>query len=306
MSESFRDPNSPAPEFPTLRPDVLRRALMAPRGPIPRLEVVDEIPSTQSALVQAVREDPDEWPDMSVIAASHQTQGRGRSGRDWVTPRGAVTASIVLRPENIDVMRWSWIPLLAGLAAVRAVRKVAKLPETGLKWPNDVVIDVPDASEVPGWGTLRKLGGVLTEIVPDPAGGRKPLGAVVGFGINVAQTQNELPVEWAGSLASVGSPGVDPSVLLTSVLRSTTRRHVLWGEHEGAMHSTGLAALVRDACVTIGQEITVDLPGGEQLRGVADGLDMAGHLVVRTETGDIRTIFAGDVRNVRGVESTQE
>src|SRR5690625_7200171 len=81
-------------------------------------------------------------------------------------------------------MRWSWIPLLAGLAAVRAVRKVAKLPETGLKWPNDVVIDVPDASEVPGWGTLRKLGGVLTEIVPDPAGGRKPLGAVVGFGLN--------------------------------------------------------------------------------------------------------------------------
>src|SRR5690625_6516289 len=61
---------------------------MAPRGPIPRLEVVDEIPSTQSALVQAVREAPDEWPDMSVIAASHQTQGRGRAGREWVTPRG--------------------------------------------------------------------------------------------------------------------------------------------------------------------------------------------------------------------------
>lgn len=285
---------------------MLRRALMAPRGPIPRLEVVDEIPSTQDALVAAVREDPDAWPDMSVIAANHQSKGRGRSGREWETPRGAITASIVLRPEHIDVMRWSWIPLLAGLAAVRAVRKVAKLPQTGLKWPNDVVIEVPDAAEVEGWGKWRKLGGVLVDIVPDPSGGRVPLGAVVGVGLNVGQTQEELPVEWAASLATVGAREVDPSVLLTSVLRSMTRRHLLWGEHEGSMHGSGLAALVRDACVTIGQEITVDMPGGEKLRGVADGLDMAGHLVVRTETGEIRTIFAGDVRNVRGVDSTQE
>src|SRR5690625_4400693 len=142
-------------------------------------------------------------------------------------------------------MRWSWIPPLAGLAAVRAVRKVAKLPETGLKWPNDVVIDVPDASEVPGWGTLRKLGGVLTEIVPDPAGGRKPLGAVVGFGINVAQTPEELPVEWAGSLASVGAPRVDPSVLLTSVLRSTSRPRLLLRGRDRSSHSTGVVARCR-------------------------------------------------------------
>lgn len=279
---------------------------MAPRGPVPRLEVVDEVPSTQSALVQAVQEDPDAWPDMSVLAASHQTAGRGRAGREWITPRGAITASIVLRPEKIDVMRWSWIPLLAGLAAVRAVRKVARLPEVGLKWPNDVVLEVPDAAEIPGWGRWRKLGGVLTEIVPDPAGGRTPLGAVVGVGINVAQTREELPVEWAESLATVGAPDVDPSVLLTSVLRSMTRRHILWGENEGSMHGSGLAALVRDACVTIGQEITVDLPSGEKLRGHAYGLDMAGHLVVRTDSGEIRTIFAGDIRNVRGVDSTEE
>src|SRR5690625_7888857 len=106
---------------------------MAPRGPIPRLEVVDEIPSTQSALVQAVREAPDEWPDMSVIAASHQTQGRGRAGREWVTPRGAVTASIVLRTENIDVIRWSWIPVLAGHDAVRGGRRVATIRYAGCR-----------------------------------------------------------------------------------------------------------------------------------------------------------------------------
>lgn len=301
MSDSLNPSFSSEAEFPDLRPDVLRRALMAPRGPIPRLEIVDEVGSTQSELIKAMREAPDEWPDMSVIAANRQTEGRGRAGRDWQTPkRGAITASIVLRPKDIDVMRWSWIPLLAGVAAVRAVRKVARLPETGLKWPNDVVIDVPDAPEVDGWGTWRKLGGVLVEIVPDPAGGRMPLGAVVGVGINVAQTAEELPVPWAGSLATVGAPDVDPSVLLTSVLRSMTRRHLLWGEHGGSMHGSGLAALVREACVTLGQEITVDLPSGEQLRGYAYGLDMAGHLVVRTDSGDMRTIIAGDVRNVRG------
>lgn len=276
---------------------------MTPRGPIQRLEVVDEIPSTQSALVAAVKESPDEWPDMSVLAANHQTEGKGRSGREWDTPKGSsVTASIVLRPDSIDPTRWSWIPLMAGLAAVRAVRKVAKLPNAGLKWPNDVVIDVPGVQDVPGWGTYRKLGGVLAEVVPDPAGGRHPLAAVVGVGINVFQTQEELPVEWAGSLATVGAREVDRSVLLTSVLRSMTRRHLLWLENAGSMHGSGIAQVIRDACTTIGQEITVDLPTGEKLRGVADGLDMAGHLVVRTDTGEMRTVFAGDVRHVRRAE----
>src|SRR5699024_7115586 len=137
-------------------------------------------------------------------------------------------------------------------------------------------------------------------IVRDPAGGLMPLGGVVGVGIYVAQSAEALPVPSAGALATVGAPDVAPSVLLTSVLRSMTRRHLLWGEHGGSMHGSGLAALVREACVTLGQDITVDLPSGEQLRGYAYRLDMAGHLVVRTDPGDMRTISAGDVRIARG------
>lgn len=272
---------------------------MARRGPVPRLEIAAEVPSTQTALIEAVTADPDGWPDMSVLAADNQSAGLGRAGRQWETaPRSSVTASILLRPAGVDPTRWSWLPLMGGLAAVRAVRKVTRLP-AGLKWPNDVVVEVPDADEVPGWGRLRKLGGVLVQLVPDPAGGPVPLGAVLGVGINVSQTAEELPVAWAGSLATVGAANVDRSVLLTSVLRSITKRHQLWCESGGAVQSTGIAQLVRDVCVTIGSRVRVELPSGETFTGEADGLDLAGHLIVRTDAGAVRTVVAGDVLSVR-------
>src|SRR5699024_7264610 len=123
---------------------------MTPRGPIQRLEVVDEIPSTQSALVDAVKESPDEWPDMSVLAANHQTEGRGRACRDSDTPHGSsVTASIVLRPDSIDPTRWSCTALMAGLAPVRAVRTVATLARGRLKSPQDVLAHGPAVDDVP-------------------------------------------------------------------------------------------------------------------------------------------------------------
>src|SRR5690606_26700729 len=97
-----------------------------------------------------------------------------------------------LRPK-LDPERWGLVPLAIGLACVRTLRGDGV--EALLKWPNDVVVYV-EGEEMPGWGLLRKIAGVLCERHDDAV--------VAGIGVNVSQTEQELPVPHAASLATLG------------------------------------------------------------------------------------------------------
>src|SRR5690349_24604652 len=103
--------------------------------------------------------------------------------RGWVVPpRSSITVSVLLAPRA-PVARWGWLPLLTGLAVVRTLIDVARVPAV-LKWPNDVLVPVP------GGADLFKVCGVLAETVRTPSGAA----VVVGAGINVSQDAAELPV----------------------------------------------------------------------------------------------------------------
>ena len=130
-------------------------------SPFARVSVVDQVESTNTMLREAATADPGAWPHLSVLVAEHQTAGRGRSGRSWSTPRGsALTASILVRPD-VPQHRLAWLTLLTGLAVVRALDS----PRIGLKWPNDLLV-VDAGPHLSGWGTARKVGGILTEALP--------------------------------------------------------------------------------------------------------------------------------------------
>lgn len=261
-----------------------------------RVVVVPRTGSTSSDLVAAAVAEPEAWPDRSVLVADHQEAGRGRSGRTWHTPPGsALTVSVLLRPR-VPVGRWGWLPLLAGLAVVQGVADVAGV-RAAVKWPNDVLVEAPDGAEVAGWGTRRKVAGVLAELVP--AGGPAPVhpgGVVVGVGVNVHQ--RELPVPHATSLALLGAD-VDRTELLGAVLRRWWFLDERWRAVDGDARAAGLGAEVAAACTTLGSAVAVDLPGGEELRGTATGLSADGALEVLDGTGRRRTVLAGDVRHVR-------
>src|SRR5690625_2534443 len=133
------------------------------RSPFARVSVVDQVESTNTMLREAATAAPAAWPHLSVLVAEHQTAGRGRSGRSWSTPRGsALTASILVRPD-VPPHRLPWLTLLTGLAVVRALDS----PRVGLKWPNDLLV-VDAGPHLSGWGTSRKVGGILTEALPAP------------------------------------------------------------------------------------------------------------------------------------------
>jgi BirA family biotin operon repressor/biotin-[acetyl-CoA-carboxylase] ligase len=279
-------------ERPPLRAQALRRALTEPHGGRPpawrAVEVVASVGSTNAEV--AARALAGE-PEGLVLVADHQSAGRGRLGRSWVSPPGAgLAVSVLLRPgesgAGVPVSRWSWIGLLAGVAAVRALRRTCGLPAS-LKWPNDVLVPV-----APG-GPAGKVAGILAEVVAGTAG---PQAVVLGVGINVSQRADELTTGQATSLRLAGSATTDRDTVLRALLRALSDAYRGWTAAAGDPRS-GVGAAYREACVTVGSQVRVELPTGV-VEGIADGIDDDGHLLLWSD-GAVRTLTAGDVVHVR-------
>ena len=258
----------------------LLACLTWPSGPLAQLTVVSETESTNSDALAALRSGA-RVPHLSAFLADHQRAGRGRGGRAWVTPPGtSLTMSVVLRPE-VARASFVWVPMLAGLAVVRAIAGLGV--SARLKWPNDVMVDFEDADDLPGWGTSRKVAGILCEVELDAV--------VVGIGVNVSQRADELPVEHATSLAAARAHSLARGALFGRVVRELDAIVVAWERNPATARD-----LVARACATIGEAIVVDLPGAAPLTGTAVGLSSDGGLEVRLASGEMRTVLAGDVR----------
>ncbi|MFE6734223.1 biotin--[acetyl-CoA-carboxylase] ligase [Microbacterium sp. NPDC057650] len=236
------------------------------------LEIVAESPSTNAQL----RASAGGAPHLTVLLTDHQTAGRGRLDRTWVTPAGSALAiSVLLRDLPVPAAR-GWIPLVAGLAMADAV--AAQLPgrEVGVKWPNDVLVDG------------LKICGILAEATPDAV--------IVGSGVNTAMTAEQLPVATATSFAALGMTADADRLVADYVSALDAWITALIAERDADRVRAAVAA----RCLTIGRQVRVELPDGGELRGVATGLDADGRLVVETE-GAQHPVSAGDVVHVRAV-----
>ena len=168
---------------------------------------VPSCPSTQRLLA-------DDDPEGAVVATDHQTEGRGRLGRRWEdAPGRGLLFSLLLRPD-VPMALWPELSLVAGESVARALRELGA--DAGVRRPNDVVI----AGE-------RKVVGVLPEASP----GR----VVLGVGVNVNQTLDELPrdtVKPATSLRLELGREVERAPLLAAILVELERGYDAWvAEH---------------------------------------------------------------------------
>jgi len=121
-------------------------------------------------------------PEGATVATDHQTAGRGRFGRVWEDiPGRSLLVSVLLRPPP-PMPLWPELSLVAGEAVARALRTETGV-DASLRHPNDVVV------------AGRKLVGVL----PEATTGR----VVLGIGVNVGQTADELPVDTAKPATSL-------------------------------------------------------------------------------------------------------
>lgn len=253
------------------------RAAVAPAG-WRRVDVVDETGSTNADLVARAASGEDIAG--AVLIAEHQTAGRGRNGRTWsAVPYAQLTVSAAVDTGGVPIEAWGWIPLLTGLAVVDAVADVAGV-RSGVKWPNDVLAG-PEAG---------KLAGVLAEVV-SPA-----TAVVVGVGLNVSLSVDELPTAEATSLNLLGAGLVNRSDLAAALLRGLAAGvATLAGGVDDALVDRYTAA-----SLTIGSTVRATLPGDREVVGLATGVDGQGRLGIETDGGHV-TVSAGDIVHLRPV-----
>ncbi len=241
----------------------LERALAAigVEAPVRFEEVTGSTNATARELAEAGA------PEWTLVAAGHQTAGRGRLGRTWIDePGAALMCSFVLRPPLAPDAAGS-IPLLAGASMARAVADVAGI-EVRCKWPNDLLL------------AGAKVGGILTE--SSVVDGRLRY-AVVGVGLNLRPP--------AGVEAAAGLGSVDPAAILTAFLQRF---------HDGyARIPVGVVEDWTAVSATLGSEVEVQRLDGPPVRGRAIAVDDHGGLVVRTRDGT-ETVTSGEVRHLGG------
>lgn len=276
---------------PPLPARALQRALVVPGGLWQRLDVLPQTASTNADVADAARAGA---PEGLVVVAEEQTAGRGRRDRRWTSPpRAGLTFSVLLRPGDADPARdwaevpnrgYGWLPLLAGVALLESVRRLAEV-DAVLKWPNDLLVRVD--------GAEAKCAGILAEVTAEAV--------VLGVGLNVTTRADELPPVTgvpATSLRLAGAATYDRDPLLRAVLRRISHWYGAWRDSGGDAQGCGLLQAYRAGCATVGRDVRVLLPSGDELIGTVSTVDPDGQLVVRTADGE-RRVSAGEVLHVR-------
>lgn len=215
----------------------------------------------------------------TLVIAEEQTGGKGRRGRPWKSEKGGgIWMSIILRPQ-ISPWNVSSITLAAGLAVSKAVKDITEL-EAGIKWPNDIYING------------KKVCGILTEM---SAQIQQVDFAVVGIGIN-ANTQY-FPSELeniACSLYTETNVKFERNKIIASVWENFEKLYDVFKEK-------GFGAIKKEYeenCVNIGKRVRIIAEDGYEAEAV--GINDSGELLVKTDSGEIKTVFSGEVsiRNI--------
>lgn len=263
-------------------------ALRAPAGPYAAITVVEETGSTNADLAAQAQSSA----DLTVLASGHQSAGRGRLGRGWsAPPRSSLAVSILFKPARLPAEAYGWLSMLCARALVEALE--ARGVRAAVKWPNDVLI-APGAPGADGW---RKAAGILSQLVPGAAGG--PPAVVVGAGINIDLTAEELPVPTATSLAHSGYD-VGAADILAGYLERVSARYARLAGAGGDARALGeLRGLVAESMATLGAVVRAELPDGRVIEGTATALEADGGLTLTDAAGGRHTVHAADVVHLR-------
>jgi BirA family biotin operon repressor/biotin-[acetyl-CoA-carboxylase] ligase len=214
-------------------------------------------------------------PHGATWVTESQTAGRGRQGRTWVSPRGENLLFSVLLRVRCPPARLPPLALVAGLAVRDAIARAAPGSDVGIKWPNDVVV------------ARKKVAGVLVEATLQ---GSVVEAVIVGIGINVHTREfPEAIAERATSVALLAHTPVDRGALLADVLAGLDRD----GELVAARGLGLVHARLSSADTLRGERVASDSG-----TGTAEGIDVDGRLLVRTDEGILTRWGAGEVHLV--------
>lgn len=241
----------------------------APVWPVHVMASVDSTNAEALRLLPAAQSLP------FLILAERQTSGRGRRGRNWLSPFAEnLYYSLVLRLEG-GMRQLEGLSLVVGLALLQVIR-AAGVREAGLKWPNDVLVGD------------RKLAGILLELSGDPA---DVCHVVIGVGLNVNMLSAEsgaIGQPWSSLRAELGR-ALNRNELVVELNRQLSR-------YLDIQQRLGFSALQEEwqaAHLWQGRAVALTA-GGEPIEGIVLGVDGSGAVRLRVD-GAERSFSGGEL-----------
>jgi len=236
----------------------------------------DAIDSTQNFAVKLASRP---YENGSLVIAEKQTQGRGRLNRKWISPKGGIWLSILLKP-NFEVTQPSLFPMITSLALAIAMEKVLKF-RPKLKWPNDVTLN------------NKKVAGILVDAAVES---NRIDYLVIGVGINfkihprvVAKLIKNKDNFYGITTLLDEEEKMSPVPLLQTFLFELEQLY-------NKLMTNNLKVIKKEwekRASTIGKSVTISTPSG-QVKGNAIGIDDDGALLV-SKNHKIQRFLVGDI-----------
>lgn len=219
----------------------------------------------------------------TILIADNQTEGRGRVGRSWYSATGrSVLVSVLLALPSTLRDRIGWLTLMGGAAARTAVDSTTGRNEALISWPNDVVVLVPEP---------RKIAGVIGEYIGER---EDKIFAVLGLGLNLSLTADELPTPTSASLLTAGLPVPSRDEVIAAWIFGLRTRIEAFVAAAGDPAAAGLLEEINSRCETLRPGVTIGRPRNTPIHGTGQAILADGSLQVLTDAGVV-VVSAGEV-----------
>ena len=234
--------------------------------------VVPEVSSTNTVLAEQAQNGA---TDGTVLSAHCQTAGRGRMGRSFLSPKGGLYFSVLLRPP-FSLARSNILTPAAAVSMAKALESTCGIAPQ-IKWVNDLYLNE------------RKICGILTEAMPDKSGAGFDY-VIIGIGVNLYPAAQALPAELAQKVGTVFATATDidyrPQILAAFLDNFFALYPALPHEELYNSYKERLFILNREALITQGSEI---------YQAQVLDLNEDFSLCVRTHDGKTKNLLSGEV-----------
>lgn len=239
-----------------------------------KLEVFDQLDSTNIYLMQQARRTIESG---QVCLAEYQSSGKGRRGRQWVSPFASNIYLSILWRFNQAISALGGLSLVVGVAVIRALNRLG-IADVGLKWPNDIF-----------W-QQKKLGGILIEIIGESEG---PCCAVIGLGLNVRMSDkftHAINQPWVDLEQILGHSNTDRNALVAMLLNEIVMILNDFNPHslKATLQEWRQYDCMREQVVTLFMH-------GQTIHGVVQGINQDGLLLLMTQSGDLKAFASGEL-----------
>lgn len=251
-------------------------------SPQPTLELFDSISSTQDYLhdyVSATLEKPFNFPNQTPICclAERQTKGRGRRGKEWVSPFARNLYLSLLWHFPRDFSELGGLSLMTALVVLETLHTLG-VSDLGIKWPNDIL-----------WKEKQKIAGILIDMSGETHHASR---AMIGIGLNVCTPKilGEIITQPWADLFQILNRSVDRNQLTIVLLEKLIN-------HLNSFQTQGFAPFKKgweQFDLSFGREVTISLHN-ETITGTGRGINEQGLFQMELSTGKIRSFASGEV-----------